>query len=99
MVIDEAQLLSGVHIIIDTLGEFELITLVYGFRLLDNAVTTPVLPEVVEKMKEVLSASFGNPSSIHSEGRTAKSLIENGRKSIAKELGFSVAKLYILPVN
>ena len=54
---------------------------------LDNAATTPVLPEVVEKMKEVLSASFGNPSSIHSEGRTAKSLIENIRKSIAKELG------------
>ena len=54
---------------------------------LDNAATTPVIPEVVEKMKEVLSASFGNPSSIHSEGRTAKSLIENTRKSIAKELG------------
>ena len=54
---------------------------------LDNAATTPVLPEVVEKMKEVLSSSFGNPSSIHSQGRTAKSLIENTRKSIAKELG------------
>ena len=54
---------------------------------LDNAATTPVLPEVVEKMKEVLSTSFGNPSSIHSLGRTAKSLIENTRKSIAKELG------------
>ena len=53
----------------------------------DNAATTPVLPEVVEKMKEVLSTSFGNPSSIHSLGRTAKSLIENTRKSIAKELG------------
>ena len=53
----------------------------------DNAATTPVLPEVVEKMKEVLSTSFGNPSSTHSLGRTAKSLIENTRKSIAKELG------------
>jgi cysteine desulfurase len=53
----------------------------------DNAATTPVLPEVVDKMKEVLSASFGNPSSIHSQGRTAKSLIENTRKSIANELG------------
>lgn len=54
---------------------------------LDNAATTPVLPEVVEKMKDVLFTSFGNPSSIHSQGRTAKSLIENTRKSIAKELG------------
>ena len=54
---------------------------------LDNAATTPVIPEVVEKMKDVLFTSFGNPSSIHSQGRTAKSLIENTRKSIAKELG------------
>ena len=54
---------------------------------LDNAATTPVLPEVVDKIKEVLSSSFGNPSSIHSQGRTAKSLIEATRKYIAKELG------------
>lgn len=54
---------------------------------LDNAATTPVLPEVVEKMKQVLSVSFGNPSSIHSQGRAAKALIEQTRKSIAKELG------------
>ena len=54
---------------------------------LDNAATTPVLEEVVDIMAQTLSASFGNPSSIHSQGRTAKSIIENTRKSIAKELG------------
>ncbi len=54
---------------------------------LDNAATTPVLDKVVDKMTQTLSSSFGNPSSIHSQGRTAKSLIENVRKSIAKELG------------
>lgn len=54
---------------------------------LDNAATTPVLEKVVDKMTQTLSSSFGNPSSIHSQGRTAKSLIENVRKSIAKELG------------
>lgn len=54
---------------------------------LDNAATTPVLEEVVDIMTQTLSASFGNPSSIHSHGRTAKSIIENTRKSIAKELG------------
>ena len=53
---------------------------------LDNAATTPVLEEVVDIMTQTLSASFGNPSSIHSQGRTAKSIIENTRKSIAKEL-------------
>ena len=54
---------------------------------LDNAATTPVLEEVVDIMTQTLSASFGNPSSIHSQGRKAKSIIENTRKSIAKELG------------
>ncbi|MDC3079618.1 aminotransferase class V-fold PLP-dependent enzyme, partial [Flavobacteriaceae bacterium] len=54
---------------------------------LDNASTTPVLDEVVDIMTQTLSASFGNPSSIHSLGRKAKSIIENTRKSIAKELG------------
>ena len=54
---------------------------------LDNAATTPVLEEVVDIMTQTLSSSFGNPSSIHSQGRTAKSIIENTRKSIAKELG------------
>ena len=39
---------------------------------LDNAATTPVLEEVVDIMTQTLSASFGNPSSIHSQGRKAK---------------------------
>ena len=54
---------------------------------LDNATTTPVLKEVVDIITQTLSYSFGNPSSIHSQGRKAKSIIENTRKSIAKELG------------
>ena len=54
---------------------------------LDNAATTPVLEEVVDIITQTLSSSFGNPSSIHSQGRKAKSIIENTRKSIAKELG------------
>lgn len=52
----------------------------------DNAATTPLYPEVVEKITEVLSNTYGNPSSTHALGRTAKSLIEYIRKQIAKEL-------------
>lgn len=52
----------------------------------DNAATTPLYPEVVEKITEVLSNTYGNPSSTHALGRTAKSLIEYSRKQIAKEL-------------
>ena len=42
----------------------------------DNAATTPLYPEVVEKITEVLSNTYGNPSSNHALGRAAKSLIE-----------------------
>ena len=53
---------------------------------LDNAATTPIAPEVVEAMIPVLSSEFGNPSSTHSFGRSAKSYIETSRKTIAKIL-------------
>ncbi len=49
----------------------------------DNAATTPVRPEVVDEMSEVLKNYFGNPSSSHSYGRSAKSLVETSRKRIA----------------
>ena len=52
----------------------------------DNAATTPLYPEVVEKITEVLNHTYGNPSSTHALGRGAKSLIEYSRKKIAKEL-------------
>ena len=53
---------------------------------LDNAATTQVREEVVVKMQEALANCFGNPSSTHSFGRTAKTAIEKTRKTIAKYL-------------
>ena len=53
---------------------------------LDNAATTKIYPEVVEEMMKVLQEDFGNPSSSHSFGRQAKSVLEFSRKSIAKSL-------------
>ncbi len=53
---------------------------------LDNAATTNIYPEVVQEMTKVLQEDFGNPSSSHSFGRQAKSVIEFSRKSIAKSL-------------
>ena len=55
----------------------------------DNAATTPLLPEVVERMQLVLSNTFGNPSSVHESGRKAKTIIETARKTIASELNVS----------
>ena len=37
---------------------------------LDHNATTPVHPEVLEAMLPVLRENFGNPSSIHSFGRS-----------------------------
>ena len=50
---------------------------------LDNAATTQVHSNVIAKMQEAL-ATYGNPSSTHSFGRTAKTAIESARKTIAK---------------
>jgi cysteine desulfurase len=53
---------------------------------LDNASTTQLHPEVILEMTKVLSEDYGNPSSTHSFGRSAKSILELSRKSIAKQL-------------
>lgn len=51
---------------------------------LDNAATTQVRVTVIEKMQDALSNFYGNPSSTHSFGRTAKTGVESARKTIAK---------------
>ncbi|MGB5459939.1 MAG: aminotransferase class V-fold PLP-dependent enzyme, partial [Eudoraea sp.] len=52
----------------------------------DNAATTPVRAEVIAKMQDALVNSYGNPSSTHGFGRSAKTEIEQARKTIAKYL-------------
>ena len=56
---------------------------------LDNAATTPIRAEVIQEMIKIMETDFGNPSSTHSFGRQAKSVLELSRKSIAKELNVS----------
>jgi cysteine desulfurase len=60
---------------------------------LDNASTTQVHPEVIQEMTKVLSENYGNPSSTHSFGRNAKSVLELSRKSIAKQLNASAQEI------
>lgn len=61
---------------------------------LDNAATTPVDPRVVEAMIPVLSENFGNPSSIHSDGRVARSVIERSRKKVASFFNASPSEFF-----
>ena len=49
----------------------------------DNAATTPMRKQVIESVSTVMESCFGNPSSTHSYGRTAKTYIETARKGIA----------------
>jgi cysteine desulfurase len=59
-------------------------TMVY----LDNAATTPVRPEVLEAMMPYLTdRAFGNPSSSHQVGRTARAGVEDARRKIAAAFG------------
>jgi cysteine desulfurase len=51
---------------------------------LDNAATTPIRQEVIDEMVKVMQSEYGNPSSTHSIGRSAKAIIETSRKTIAK---------------
>lgn len=53
---------------------------------LDNAATTPVAPEVVKEMHDLLLSEFGNPSSSHYFGRQVKAKLETSRRKIAKHL-------------
>ncbi len=60
---------------------------------LDNAATTSIHPEVIQEMMKVMQEDYGNPSSTHSFGRQAKSVIELSRKSIAKSLNISAQEI------
>lgn len=60
---------------------------------LDNAATTAIRPEVIDTMIQVMQNDYGNASSSHSFGRSAKSIIETSRKSIAKELGCTAQEI------
>ncbi len=50
----------------------------------DNAATTPVRKQVIDEMYDIMLNNFGNPSSTHAFGYSAKTKIEKARKSIAK---------------
>ena len=54
---------------------------------LDNASATPLLPEVRQEMLPFLDESFGNPSSLHDWGDSARDAIETARGRVAELIG------------
>src|SRR5437660_8635819 len=64
---------------------------------LDNAATTPVRPEVLEAMLPYLGKdAFGNPSSAHRFGRTARAGVEEAKRTIAEVLGGGVEPGHVI---
>lgn len=53
----------------------------------DNAATTSIYSEVIKVMHDTMQEDFGNPSSVHAAGRSAKAKVESARKDIAKQMG------------
>ncbi|WP_281846562.1 cysteine desulfurase family protein [Olleya namhaensis] len=59
----------------------------------DSAATTQIRPEVIDKMTKVMQECYGNASSTHSFGRSAKAWIEQARKTVAKLLNVSASEI------
>jgi cysteine desulfurase len=53
---------------------------------LDHAATTPLRREVLDAMLPFLTESFGNPSSAHSFGRSARAALDEAHERVARRL-------------
>lgn len=60
---------------------------------LDNASTTPILPQVRDAMLPFLGEYFGNPSCIHEWGDPPRDGMENARTSVAELIGGSTEEI------
>lgn len=61
---------------------------------LDNAATTAIDPDVLKEMIAIMEKDYGNPSSIHADGRKVRTLIEKARKTVANLLHASPAEIF-----
>ena len=61
---------------------------------MDHAATTPTNPEVVKAMLPYFTATYGNPSSIHSFGREARKAVEAARRQVATAIHCKPEEVY-----
>lgn len=60
----------------------------------DNAATTAISEDVIAAMLPALRDLYGNPSSIHAEGRSARAALESARKVIAQCIGAGTGEIF-----
>ena len=53
----------------------------------DHSATTPLDPRVLEAMAPFLGGAYGNPSSLHKEGRVARAAVDKARAQVAGLIG------------
>ncbi len=61
---------------------------------LDNAATTRLDPEVFEAMQPYMREHYGNPSSVHTQGRATRSAVEKSRRRVADLLHASPGEIF-----
>lgn len=52
----------------------------------DHAATSPMHPDVIRTMTELMAENYGNPSSIHSFGRRARQVVDEARTMAARSI-------------
>ncbi|ORU90634.1 MAG: cysteine desulfurase [Cycloclasticus sp. symbiont of Poecilosclerida sp. M] len=60
---------------------------------LDHNATTPLDARVLDAMQPYLTTFYGNPSSLHRHGRTARTAIENAREQVARLVNVSASQV------
>lgn len=60
---------------------------------LDNNATTAIHPDVLRVLESSLRDIFGNASSVHREGQSARRVIESARESVARLIGATAREL------
>lgn len=60
---------------------------------MDANATTPVLPPVLEAMRPFWAESFGNASSIHQAGQTARAAVDHAREAVGRLLHCRAAEI------
>ena len=59
----------------------------------DNAASTPLDKDILNKMNDIADRAIGNPSSIHKFGQESKAILERARLSACKSLGCNRSEL------
>ena len=64
------------------------------FVYFDNAATTPVRKEVLEKILPYFSQYFGNASGVYNIARESKKAIEKAREQVANAIGANASEIF-----